>query len=169
MTNARFPAPWGRPLKIMSWIGSAICLGVSGLSFFSMSQVPVSKCIPVAVACVPLSILLIAAFFAVRSFQISGNSLLIRRLGWTTRVSLDRLVSIEHDPTAMKGSIRTFGNGGIFSFSGRFGNRKLGSYRAYVTDTKNSVVIRLATGVIVVSPDSPGRFVDAVKALATVR
>jgi hypothetical protein len=67
------------------------------------------------------------------------------------------------DSTAMKGSIRIFGNGGLFSFSGSFRNRKLGSYRAYVTDVKNAVVIKLPSGVLVVSPDSPDRFVDAVR------
>jgi hypothetical protein len=163
MTNARFGARWGVPLKLVSLIGSALCLGVSGLCFFSMSRTPIPRFMPALVAGIPLSILLIAAFFTVRSYRISGNTLFIHRPGWATRVSLDRLVSIEHDPSAMKGSIRIFGNGGLFSFSGSFRNRKLRSYRAYVTDVKNAVVIKLPSGVLVVSPDSPDRFVDAVR------
>ena len=169
MANDRFNAHWGTPLKIISLIGSAVCLGVSGMCFFSMARTPIPQFMPALVAGIPLSILLIAAFFMVKGYQISGNMLFIHRLGWATRVSLDRLVSIEYDPSAMKGSIRIFGNGGLFSFSGSFRNRKLGSYRAYVTDTKNSVVIKSANVVIVVSPDSPDRFVDAVKPLATAR
>ena len=169
MANARFNAHWGIPLKIVSLIGSAICVGVSGLCFFSMSQTPIPKFMPALVAGIPLSILLIAAFFTVRSYQISANTLFIHRPGWATRVRLDQLLSVEHDPSAMKGSIRIFGNGGLFSFSGSFRNRKLGSYRAFVTDVKNAVVIKLTSGVFVVSPDSPGQFVDAVKALTTDR
>jgi hypothetical protein len=169
MTNVRFHAPWGRALRVMSLIGSAICLGASGLSFFSMNRAPVSGFMPAAVACIPLSILAIAAFFTVRGFEISAHTLWIHRLGWATRVSLERLVSVERDPTAMNGSIRTWGNGGFFSFSGRFRNHKLGAYRAYVTDANNSVVIRSADGVTVVSPESPDAFVNAVKALEAVR
>ncbi len=52
----------------------------------------------------------------------------------------------------MKGSIRTFGNGGLFCFSGRFRNRKLGSYRAFATDPKLAVVLRFPDKIVVVTP-----------------
>ena len=60
----------------------------------------------------------------------------------------------------MTGSIRTMGNGGLFSFSGRYRSRKLGSFRAYVTDLRNCVVLKLAEQVIVISPENPEMFVE---------
>ena len=46
--------------------------------------------------------------------------------------------------------------------TGCFWNRKLGRYRAYVTDPKRAVVLRFDDRVVVVSPDCPAEFVAAV-------
>ena len=63
------------------------------------------------------------------------------------------------EPDAMRGSIRTFGNGGAFSFSGFYYNKRLGSYRAFVTDPRRAVVLRYATRRVVLSPAAPDDFV----------
>ncbi len=42
----------------------------------------------------------------------------------------------------MRGSLRLFGNGGMFSITGLYRNRALGNYRAFVTDLKKTVVLR---------------------------
>jgi hypothetical protein len=60
----------------------------------------------------------------------------------------------------MRGSIRTFGNGGAFSFSGVYYNKRLGSYRAFVTDPRRAVVLRYATRKVVLSPAVPEDFVN---------
>ncbi|MFN7139357.1 MAG: PH domain-containing protein, partial [Limisphaerales bacterium] len=85
---------------------------------------------------------------------------LIHRLGWVTKFNLGELQSFAADPTAMDGSIRLFGNGGLFAFTGLFRNKKLGNYRAFATDPKRAVVLRLKERVIVVTPDDPFRFVE---------
>ena len=71
----------------------------------------------------------------------------------------NQLISIEPDPNAMKGSIRTFGNGGFFSFSGRFRNSQLGSYRAFATDPKRAVVIKTEKRTFVITPQDPDDFI----------
>ncbi len=63
------------------------------------------------------------------------------------------------DPDALRGSIRLFGNGGMFSFTGLFRSPKLGRYRAYVTDPARTVTLRFADRVVVVSPSDPAAFV----------
>ena len=68
----------------------------------------------------------------------------------------------------MNASLRTWGIGGVFSFSGHFVNT-LGRYRAFVTDPQRTVVLRLSRGILVVSPDRPEDFVDAVTAEAAAR
>jgi len=63
----------------------------------------------------------------------------------------------------MKGSLRLFGNGGLFSSSGLFWNRRLGRYRAFATDPGNAVVLEFPDRTLVVTPESPSGFLAALK------
>jgi hypothetical protein len=54
------------------------------------------------------------------------------------------------------------GNGGLLAISAHFSNTALGRYRAFVTDYKRTVVIDTPRGIVVVSPDRPEAFVDAI-------
>ena len=69
--------------------------------------------------------------------------------------------SARFDPSAMCGSVRTCGNGGLFSFTGWYWNRKIGKYRAFITDPAKAVVLVFANRRIVVTPDRPEDFVRA--------
>ena len=69
------------------------------------------------------------------------------------------LQSADLQPGALRGSLRLFGNGVLFSFTGLFWNRTLGKYRAFLTDPKRAVVLRLPPRTVVVSPDRPEQFV----------
>jgi hypothetical protein len=60
---------------------------------------------------------------------------------------------------AMKGSLRTCGNGGVFSFTGWYWSQSLGFYRAFVMDLNRTVVLRFGRRTVVVSPDDPAGFV----------
>jgi Bacterial PH domain len=69
------------------------------------------------------------------------------------------LQSARFEPNVMRGSIRTCGNGGLFSFTGFYRNKLLGSYRALVTDTKQKVVLAYSDRTVGLSPESPEEFV----------
>jgi hypothetical protein len=113
-------------------------------------------------AVVPLLTFLLSAAFMVRGYVVTGGFLCIKRLGWVTRLDLSRLTSATVDPNAVERSVRIFGNGGFFSFTGWFRNKKLGSYRAYATDTKKTVVLRFADQTVVITPDDPERFASEI-------
>jgi hypothetical protein len=115
---------------------------------------------------VPALLVMAALPFVVRGYRLDGRRLLVRRLLWETVIDLSGLRRARHDPEAMSGSIRTLGNGGLFSFTGRFRNRNLGSYRAWVTDPRLAVVIELEDRTLVVSPDRPRKMADALSRLA---
>jgi hypothetical protein len=83
-------------------------------------------------------------------------------------VNLAGLQSVEAEPSAMRRSIRTFGNGGLFCIAGKFWNRRLGSYRAFATDPKRSVVLRFEDHSVVVTPDNPEAFVARVRKLRSL-
>jgi hypothetical protein len=53
------------------------------------------------------------------------------------------------------------GNGGFFCWTGYFRNRRLGSFRALVTDPARCVVLEFSRFKLVVSPEKPEAFVRA--------
>ena len=111
-----------------------------------------------------LAILLAAAAFSIRGYSVMDGRLLIHRLGWSNKFDLSELVSAEASPGATMGSLRTMGIGGLFGFVGHFHNEILGSYKAFATNEFNTVVLVFGDQTIVVTPDDPEEFVEAVTA-----
>ena len=154
-----YEAPWSTSLIVMSIITTVLCLGIPVGAWFNLAAKPP----PGVLGCVvllPLVILFVTALFTIRGYSISSDSILVQRLLWSTALPRAGLESAQVEPDAMRGSIRTFGNGGAFSFSGFFYNKRLGSYRAYVTDPRRAVVLRYANRRVVLSPAAPEDFVD---------
>ena len=152
-----FGAPWGITVKLVTMLVTILLIVIpiigltansagGGIWFFIMLAAPIF-------------ILIGAAIFMIRGYELSGDQLFIRRLGWRTVLSLKDLRSAESDPQAMSRSFRLFGNHGLFCFAGLFTNKKLGRYRAYATDPSLAVVMRFPDKVVVVTPDRPDRFV----------
>ena len=157
-----FRAPWSKSLIAASTFATLVCLGVS----YALWALPLSggpaESLRFWLALLPLAVILICALFTVRGYSISNRELAIHRLLWTTRVSLNGLQGAYFDTNATDRSIRTFGNGGFFSFTGYFRNKELGSYRAFMTDRRQAVVLRFSSSITVVSPDRPDDFVNTI-------
>ena len=158
-----FNAHWGTMLKVISILGTVLLIGIFGSMILSGRAGTLITI--VLYSSTPLLILSISLMFTVKGYSISGNSLRIKRLLWYTVIDIAMLKSVECDPKAFTGSIRTFGNGGLFSFSGNYKSGKLGSFKAYVTDFKRCVVIITAGQTVVVSPDNPELFVEVLRNL----
>lgn len=155
--QVKFGAPWSRQLKVLT---SVFTLFLLGLPLILLDRAPEDPpTIYLISIWLPVAILVLSALFAIRGFVVEGNRLLVLRPLWKTRLSLQGLQRAEADPEAMQGSIRTFGNGGLFGFIGLFRNKKLGRYRAFATDEKNAVVLRFATHTLVITPEQPQRAV----------
>lgn len=103
----------------------------------------------------------ITALFCVRRFTVTQRELLIQRAFWQTRISLAGLRSAHADSKAIKRARRRAGNGGYFAYTGWFWSRRLGKFRAFVTDPVRSVVMEFDNHKLVVSPDKPDRFISA--------
>jgi len=106
---------------------------------------------------------LISLLFAIRGYDLEPADLLVRRPLWSNRLPLRDLRVAWAGPEAMKGSIRLFGNGGLFSFSGLFYNRRLGRYRAFATDPRNSVVLQFPERTLVITPEGPLEFLSSLR------
>jgi hypothetical protein len=147
-----FSAPWGRELRVLTAIGVAL-IGVPVAVQFSRGYW--------VTGVILTAILVLPPLYTIRGYEVLRGELRIRRLIFDTRWPLDRAAA-RVQPDAMARSWRLWGSGGFFSFSGHFSNAALGRYRAFVTDHKRTVVIETAQGKVVVSPDRPDDFVEAV-------
>ncbi|WP_445365825.1 PH domain-containing protein [Microbulbifer sp. ANSA001] len=158
MPSAVFQAPWSRQLKIISTISAALLLAIP---LFLMTKAPPTPSLLFSIAlALPPAILLLGALFMVRGYVIQNNNLFVLRLGWRTRIPLQDLRKASADPSAMQGSIRIFGNSGLFGYTGLFQNKKLGRYRAFATDHDKAVVLNFPTKTLVITPDRPERMAE---------
>lgn len=151
-----FGAPWSTKLKVMTAAVLALCL------FVAYKE-------PAGGALFLAALILFAAFFAIRGYRVADGYLSVLQLVRSVRFDLAGLSSAEVRIRATAGSVRTMGIGGLFSFAGYFYSSSLGSYRAYATNELNTVVLVLNGKTIVVTPDDPVAFVDAVEAASLQR
>jgi len=162
---ASFSAPWSRSLRLTT-AGSVVVLLmvlVTGL-LAGPRHLPVWEA---AMVGLPLVVLLAALPFIVRGYVLTEGHIEVLRLGWSTLLPLAGLVAVSGDPEGLRGSVRVFGNGGLFSISGCFWNRRIGRFRAYATDPSRAVLLRYQDGKkVVVTPDDVQHFIVRVRTLA---
>jgi hypothetical protein len=161
MEIVRFSAPWGRATRVISLL---VLFGVIGLTVIALEVAPLPPVARIALITAPVLIVVVTAPFMILGYEIRDQLLVVKRPGWSTRISLSGLRAAALDPKVVGRSLRIFGNGGLFAFNGLFWSKQLGRYRAYVTDLKSSVVLTLKDRIVVVSPDTPERFVELLRA-----
>lgn len=164
-TRSRFGAPWARSLKVVSVGATAVVLGVALLQARYLPGHLAGGWLRILVVGLLLALPLAAAPFAITGYELGPAGLRVRRLLGSTHVRLEGLTRAWSAPDAMAGSLRLFGNGGLFVFAGLFYSRRLGRYRALVTDPGRPVVLELPTRKLVVSPDSPEDFLQRLREL----
>ncbi len=145
-----FSAPWSNNLKISSAIFVSLLL-------FGMAVSGRTGAIAAGV------ILLFSLLMVVRGYSVRDGRLIVHGLVWNKVYELRELCDVESIPSVTSGSMRVFGIGGLFSYWGYFQNNELGRYLSYVTDSANSVVLYFDELKVVVSPDDPLAFVEAVR------
>lgn len=161
-----FKAPWGTTLTIVSTVASFVLIGVAVAILAASGIPPWTKWLATLTT---LGTLLTCALFTVRGYELGRHELHVHRLFWTTRISLGGLQAAEADPDATRNSIRLFGNGGLYSFSGWFRNTRLGVYRLCATDPGRAVVLRFPDRVWVVSPERTPDFIRGIREKAGLR
>ena len=162
---AEFSAPWSRSLRLLTTFSVVILLTVAmagGLLGPRQSWV-----VRVAMVGAPLAVLLGALVFMVRGYVLTESSVEVLRLGWSTVLPLAGLAAVNGEPRGLRGSLRLFGNGGLFVISGWFWNRRIGRFRAYATDPERAVLLRYRDGrQVLVTPHDVQHFIIRVRNLA---
>ena len=167
---ADFAAPLGGRVRFLTWLSFAI-IGVAvvgGVALASGLRLPPNQVWMMALApWAGLAVVTVTFLFSqVRSYRLADRELQVVRCGRLNRFPLDGLQSVEVDPDAMKFSLKILGNDGLGAIVGRYRNLRLGGYRALVTDRGHAVVLRWSSLCLVVSPDRPAEFAEAVRARA---
>lgn len=93
------------------------------------------------------------------SYRVTTDTISIHRHLWDVSLPRKDLLSATWDPTAFDDTTWPYSNHRNCSYVGRCSSRRLGSFRAYVSDRKNSVVLRFSDKTIVVSPQTPEAFI----------
>src|SRR5262249_13387135 len=162
---AEFSAPWARSLRLMT-IGSVAILLTVALA--GVLAGPRQSWLWWAVMVgLPLIVLCAALPFMGRGYGLTDSHIAVRRLGWSTLLPLEGLVAVTGESEGLRGSVRLFGNGGLFGISGWFWNRRIGRFRAYATDPGRVVLLRYGDGKkVVVTPHDVQHFIVRVRTLA---
>lgn len=154
-----YRAPWSSSLITISIVFTILLLFILLVGFLNSG----SQLLPTSI---PLVILIGPALFTIRGYTITPDAILVHRLLWKTPLPLKEIQNIQYQPDAMSWlNIHTFGNGGLYSFSGFFRNDALGDFRAFVTDPHRTIVLRYPSRTVLVSPGSPEEFVREIKSM----
>ena len=79
------------------------------------------------------------------------------------RFPLAGLVSASPDREALRGAWKMRGNDGLGAVAGRFRSKRLGAFRAYLTDAEHAVVLRWPDRCVVISPEQHSWFIETVR------
>ncbi|HEY5103382.1 MAG TPA: PH domain-containing protein [Steroidobacteraceae bacterium] len=156
-----FRAPWSASLKTASSIAVVLLLGIAVTGIWLLpARAPLLRTF---MAVLPAGIAALALLFMVSSYKLTVTMLEIRRPFWTTTIELSDLVAVAGDAEALRGALRVFGNGGLFSFTGVFWKRGIGLFHAYATDPGRAVVLKFKKRTVIITPDDPLRFIVRVR------
>jgi hypothetical protein len=100
--------------------------------------------------------------FSTKSYQLTQDEVIIRRLFGNVKIKRSEITSVEIiEKEQMGWIIRTFGVGGLFGYWGRFSSSKLGSMTWYAT-RKNKIVLitKINNKKIVITPDEAEQFIS---------
>jgi hypothetical protein len=156
-----FRAPWSRSLRLASVFAVVVLTAVAAAGILVMPErFLLARCMMVVL---PVGILASAFFSIVSGYTLTATQLEVERPFWSTAFPLAQLLSVAGDAEVFERSLRLFGNGGIFSFTGLFWKKGLGRYRAFATDPGRAVILKFTKRTIVVTPDDPQRFIVRVR------
>lgn len=116
----------------------------------------------VAVVMLVLSILVpgVAWLYSPRGYRVDATAIEILRPVGRIRIALAG-ARVYRDDKATSGALRVFGNGGLFSISGRFYSRQRGWMRWYLRNRRQLVMVESGGRKWLLSPDDADRFVAA--------
>jgi hypothetical protein len=154
-----FSAPWSDTLRLMSGIGSAVIVVAVTLAMLKRQW-----WLRVTALAVVVIFLGVSWGFAPSGYRVSPEELIVERPLGKVVIERSSITAVRlFEGADDEGMKRTAGNGGLFGYYGDYESKRLGAHSWYVTDMLRRVVVETGSGAIVVSPDDPKRFIEALK------
>jgi hypothetical protein len=159
------PAPLGTRVRLITVFSVVATVGamVAGYTLMLRDRHPPPWPVWAGLPFIPLLVAAIWHFSRVRGYRLVGNELRVERAWRTLRFPLDGLTEVMPDRAALRWALKIQGNDGLGAIAGRYRSRRLGPFRAYLTDPENAVVLRWPSRCLVISPRQPAWFVEAVR------
>jgi len=114
---------------------------VTVLIIFMAGTFPFIPEMPIYGAVLMPLVLFVTWLFSVKGYTLMDNILIVHRPLWDTEIALPPDAVFAREPEMKKGLGKTTGNGGVFGYTGRFRNKKLGNFRAFATNWNDAVSI----------------------------
>ncbi|HTS46115.1 MAG TPA: PH domain-containing protein [Puia sp.] len=123
------------------------------------------RAVPTFTTAVIILVYLLAFAFRPVRYVVTGDELIVHRPLLNARIKRAEIKNIELiDRRKIRGSIRTFGVGGLFGYFGKFANFSLGSMTWYATRKDRPVLVETKDDEkLIFTPDDPDSFVNALK------
>lgn len=111
----------------------------------------------------------LAYLYSPQSYEVSGRSILIKRLIGTVRLPLDSIRELRAGTADdFRKCIRLWGSGGLFGYYGSFKTGRLGKCKWYMTNRSNSVIVVTGEMTAVLSPNDVAGFLASVRSVVSV-
>jgi len=158
------PAPLGGRVRLITWLCIASVVVVDAMVAVILFERYPPWRVWSGLGIAPVFIAAIGYGALIRRYCLRGDEIVIERAWLTVRLPLAGVTTVESDREATHGAWKLMGNDGLGAYAGRFRSKKLGNFRAYVSDPACAVVLRWPDRCLVVSPAQPGEFIDALQA-----
>jgi len=158
------PAKWSIELKTITAISLLSMLLPVLIISKTVPHVMGNTFILIFTTIIPITIIAFTASHIIIKYEIDNTQILIQRLTSSKSITISDIKSINIiNQAILRGSYRIFGIGGLFTFSGKYKNKELGTYNMFATNLKSPVVITMKEKEnIIITPKNPVEFIQCV-------
>lgn len=155
-----FKAPW--PPKHRPWLAAAFAItllmmmGTAFVLVFTLDKTALYLCWAMDI------LFLLNLYTAVYGFNIRGGRLYVNHIGFASKYDLVKLTGMRADPKAMMGAMPL--SFPLIILSPWCRSPLSGTFRAFVTNEAHCVIMEFGKKKIVVTPDDPETFLQAIRA-----
>ncbi len=164
-----FAARWSLSVWVITVLVIVVVIcATAGLLWAAAEAAPaetVARALLTAAAFVPAVILCVTVLFAPLGYTVHRKAILVNRMGRPVVIACRQIAEIRRIDAAEIGfAVRIAGSGGFFGAFGRFYSRRLGRFRAYITNRNDLILVTQADGTkTVLSPSPADVFVETVE------
>jgi Bacterial PH domain len=164
-----FPSSLDRIVRVIPYCIMGLAVIIAIIGFFTIKKSGYDLIILISVSLGPFIMagLLIAMYYLQPlSVTIDNNGIAINRRAKPVIINFSDIRSVRAlSADEMKRCIRTFGNGGLYGYTGQYYNKIMGSMTWYCSQRQNYILIETNRKKIIITPDDVVGFLQELKAI----